>query len=268
MPELPDVEGFRRVLRRAAGHPVEAVDVSDAGVLRDASTADFRRSLTGLAFGTPRRLGKWLVAPMHAPGRRHRTDEPSVVFHFGMTGELLWCPGEPDSRHPHDRVVFVTGAGELCFRDLRKLQGLRLAHEDAACDEILAGTGPDAEAIGLEDFRGRLGATRRQVKTALMDQSTVAGLGNLLVDEILWRARLHPTTPTRALADDDWRHLHRRMRSTVRAAIPTGRVPPRSSWLTGRRDQDGSTCPRCGTPVRRTRVGGRATVWCPRCQPS
>jgi formamidopyrimidine-DNA glycosylase len=268
MPELPDVEGFRRVLRRAAGRRVEEVDVADDGMLRGTTTAKLHKLLVGLAFGTPRRLGKWLVAPMHTPGRRHRSHEPSVVFHFGMTGELLWFPGNQEDRHRHDRAIFVVDGGELRFRDVRKLQGLRLAHDDDELDEILAGTGPDAEAVSRAELRERLTATSRRIKSALMDQANVAGLGNLLVDEILWRARIHPTTSTRDLTYEEWARLHRRIRSTVRAAVPTGRVPPRSSWLTGRRDDSDPLCPRCGTELRRTRVNGRSTVWCPSCQPS
>lgn len=266
MPELPDVEGFRTVLRRATGHRIDAVDVEDEGVLRDVSADALRDTASGRAFGTGRRHGKWLIAPLREPGRRHRADEPSIVFHFGMTGELIWCPGDPGEPHRHDRVVFATEAGQLRFHDMRKLQGVRLAAGDEAVGDLLSGTGPDAATISLDELRGRLNTTRRQVKAALIDQSAVAGLGNLLADEILWRARIPPRAATRDLTDDDWRRLHRRTRSTVRAAIPTGRVPPRGSWLTGHRDESTPTCPRCGTQLRLERVGGRATVWCPRCQ--
>lgn len=101
-----------------------------------------------------------------------------------------------------------------------------------------------------------------------MDQEVIAGLGNLLADEILWRARIHPRQSTADLSDAACRRLHARMRTVLRQAIPTGRVPPRKSWLTGRRDEPSGSCPRCGSSLSHGRAGGRRTVWCPSCQPS
>jgi formamidopyrimidine-DNA glycosylase len=267
MPELPDVEGFRRVLARAAGRRITRVDVRDAGVVRGTSASAVKRVIPGHAFGTPRRHGKWLVAPLRTPGRRHRTEQPSVVFHFGMTGALVWTP-DAEEPHDHDRVIFVTDDGWLRFRDMRKLQGLRLASDDTQVDEILRDTGPDAGQITLDALHGRLTATRRQLKPALMDQTVVAGLGNLLVDEILWRARLNPARTTDELTRDDYARLRRRMRAVIRSANPTGRVPDHPSWLTGHRDASGGRCPRCGNTLAGRRVGGRRTVWCPNCQPA
>src|SRR5690606_4288490 len=267
MPELPHVEGFRRTLRRAAGRTLERVDVLDGGVLRDVSAAELRARLDGAVLATPRRHGKHLVAPLRAPGRRHRSTEPSILFHFGMTGALTWVTDD-SARHRHDRVVFVTDGGELRYRDMRKLQGIRLAGDDSAVDRVLARTGPDAASVTVEEFTERLAPTRRQLKAALMDQAVLAGLGNLLVDEILWRARLHPRTTTADLGDTDYRRLHARMMTTLRQASPTGRVPDHARRLTGRRDQPGGSCPPCGASLARGRVAGRATVWCPRCQPA
>ncbi|NIH81184.1 Fpg/Nei family DNA glycosylase [Amycolatopsis viridis] len=257
MPELPDVEGFRRVLtRHAAGKRITEVTTLDAGVLRGVTGRRLRDTLTGRRFGEPRRLGKWLIAPV--------VDRPeTVVLHFGMTGSLRWETGD---RERHDRVIFAFDDGELRYRDMRKLQGLRLAADDAELDRLLADTGPDALAVGQDRFRELLGR-RRQLKPLLTDQSVLGGLGNLLVDEILWRARLNPHTPAadldRAAADA----LYREMRAVLRAAVQAERVPPRKSWLTGRRDEPSGSCPRCGATLEHGRAGGRGTVWCPRCQP-
>lgn len=267
MPELPDVEGFRRVAARASGERIDRVEVADEGVLRGVKRKDLQRELTGTALGSPRRHGKWLVLPVRSPGRRHARDQPSVVMHFGMTGSLTWVDDSED-RHRHDRVVLVTDNGELRYRDMRKLQGVRLARDDDAVADLLGGAGPDAGEISATDLAGLLGAKNRQLKPALMDQSVVAGLGNLLVDEILWRARLHPQRSTSEMSDADLRRLHARMRRVLRDASEVGHVPPRRSWLTGHRDEPGDGCPRCGTELRRTRVGGRRTVWCPNCQPA
>jgi formamidopyrimidine-DNA glycosylase len=124
----------------------------------------------------------------------------------------------------------------------------------------------------VEGFRAVLaehGAGRRvkRVEVALMDQSVIAGLGNLLADEILWRARIHPRRPVRDLDPAARARIHGQMRRVLRAAIPAGRVPARARWLTGRRDADGADCPRCGATLARGRVAGRGTVWCPQCQP-
>jgi formamidopyrimidine-DNA glycosylase len=156
-----------------------------------------------------------------------RTGGPTLVLHFGMTGRLV-CGHADDPVEAHDRVLFTLGGGrQLRFRDQRKLQGLWLAH----------------------------------------DESVLAGLGNLLADEILWRARLRPDRGVRDLTGEDRRRLYGEMRRTLRSSVTAGCVPPRDSWLTGHRDDRDPRCPRCDSGLRRSRMAGRGTVWCPRCQP-
>jgi formamidopyrimidine-DNA glycosylase len=184
-----------------------------------------------------------------------------------MTGGLTWADAGDDARHRHDRVVFVMRGGELRYHDMRKLQGLRLADDEVAIERVLADLGPDAAGLSRAEMRERLGAARRRVKAALIDQTVIAGLGNLLADEILWRARIAPGRAVRDLDDDDHARLHRAMRRVLRDSIRAARVPPRPSWLTGVRDDHDGRCPRCGTALSRGRVGGRSTVWCRRCQP-
>jgi formamidopyrimidine-DNA glycosylase len=257
MPELPDVESYRAVLaEHAAGQRVERVEVADAGVLRDVTAGHLERSLRGHRFGDPERHGKWLIA---------RTDGPVLLMHFGMTGQLHWA-GDGQQRHRHDRVVFTLPAGELRFRDMRKLQGITLAQRPRDVDLVLADLGPDALSIGQQDFAEALGTGRQAVKAALLDQSVIAGLGNLLADEICWRACVNPRRPVRQLGSDERERLHGQMRQVLRDAIPASRVPAQSGWLTGSRDEDDAPCPRCGTILTKERVGGRRTVWCPCCQ--
>lgn len=258
MPELPDVEGFRSVLAGyAVGRRVRQTEVADPGVLRGTSARRLDQALRGRRFTGTSRHGKWLLA---------RTDGPVVLLHFGMTGSLHWsASGEP--RHRHDRVVFVLDGGELRYRDMRKLKGLTLARDQAEAGRILTGLGPDALSVGAEDFARLLESRRGAVKAVLVDQHVIAGLGNLLADEILWRARLHPRRRASDLETGEARRLHREMRAVLRAAVRAARVPPRRSWLTGVRDRGHPLCPRCGTELERSRIGGRATVWCPRCQP-
>ncbi|MFF5184736.1 Fpg/Nei family DNA glycosylase [Streptomyces sp. NPDC000345] len=258
MPELPDVEGFRRVLESCArGRVVRRVEVRDTGVLHGVSARQLRDALEGRRFTRTERRGKWLLA---------RTGGPTLLLHFGMTGRLLRAHPD-DPVEAHDRVlVTVSRDRQLRYRDQRKLQGLWLAHDESEVVRVLGRLGPDATAVGREDFEAALSSHRGSVKTVLTDQTVLAGLGNLLADEILWRAGLSPTSRADGLGEADRRSLYTHMRRTLRSAIPAGRVPPRNTWLTGHRDDPDAACPRCGSPLRRSHVGGRGTVWCPRCQ--
>ena len=259
MPELPDVEAFRTVLESCAvGREIRGVEVRDAGVLHGVGARELTRALEGRRFEAPERRGKWLLA--------HTDGEPTLLLHFGMTGRLV-CAGPDDAVQNHDRVLIDTVDGrQLRFRDQRKLQGLWLARDEAEIDRLLGDQGPDAARIGGDEFEALLASRRGRLKPTLTDQTVVAGLGNLLADEILWRARLRPDSRADALSHAERRRLYTRMRSTLRSAVAAGCVPSRESWLTGHRDDVEPTCPRCGNPLRRTRMAGRGTVWCPHCQ--
>ncbi|MFD5796093.1 Fpg/Nei family DNA glycosylase [Streptomyces diastatochromogenes] len=259
MPELPDVEGFRNVMN-TCGHVrrVRRVDVRDTGVLRGVTAKRLRRELEGRRLGRPWRHGKVLVVPVG--------DGLALVWHFGMTGELL-CARADDPPHTHDRVVLtLDDERQLRYRDQRKLQGIRLSPNPRALERLLARLGPDALEMARQDFLELLAGRRGAVKGVLMDQSLIAGLGNLLSDEILWRARVAPRRPARDLGDAEARHVFTAMRRVLATANRAGRVPPRRSWLTGHRDDAEPECPRCGGRLRSRRVSGRRTVWCEHCQ--
>ncbi|GAA2151365.1 Fpg/Nei family DNA glycosylase [Actinomadura napierensis] len=258
MPELPDVEGFRRVLAAHTGDRIRSVEVRDAGVLRGVSAGRLGRALRGHRFEEPRRRGKWLVAPVQGP---------VLMLHFGMTGSLSWHAGD-EPVHPHDRVIWRFGDGELRYRDMRKLQGVRLAEDGDEADRRLADLGPDALDLSRDGLADRLRDRRGRLKSALTDQSVIAGLGNLLADEICWRARINPLRRARDLDGDEVKALHRAMRDVLRRSVEAERVPPRRTWLTGARDDPEGACPRCGTRLSRRRVSGRMTVWCGHCQPA
>lgn len=261
MPELPDVEAFRRIASSCGkGRRIEKVQVVDAGVLRGVSARRLRGELEGRTLAAPGREGKWLIAPT--------LGGPTVLLHFGMTGQLLCSPSH-EPPHRHDRVRLHLDSGHvLGYRDQRKLQGLRLAASRADVDRTLAAQGPDALSVDAATLRELLDRHHRaRVKAVLMDQSVLAGLGNLLADEILWRARIHPTHSAGTLAHGDHRRLYSAMRRVLADSVRAGCVPGRPSWLTGHREGAAQACPRCGTPLDRGKVGGRTTVWCPHCQP-
>jgi formamidopyrimidine-DNA glycosylase len=257
MPELPDVEGFRSLAAaHATGQLIKRVDVADAGVLRGITARQLQDSLRGSRFERPERHGKWLIV---------RTDGPAILLHFGMTGSLQWLgSGAPLDRY--DRVIFVTSAGELRYRDMRKLQGITLAHDRREEDGVLAGLGPDALGVTAGQFNDALQGRRGAIKATLMNQKIIAGLGNLLADEILWRACINPRRPASSLTAPERRELYGQMRRVLRASVRAGCVPSRPSWLTGARQQRHPTCPRCHATLCRGRIGGRTTMWCPRHQ--
>ncbi|MGW6790541.1 Fpg/Nei family DNA glycosylase [Streptomyces chartreusis] len=259
MPELPDVEGFREVLDGCgSGRCVQRVEVRDTGVLRGVSGQRLRREVEGQRLGRPWRHGKLLIVPF--------ADELALVWHFGMTGELI-CAGADEPPVAHDRVVLtLDDERQLRYRDQRKLQGIRLTMNQSALARLLDRLGPDALDMTREDFVDLLAERRGAVKGVLMDQSLIAGLGNLLCDEILWRARVAPRRPARALGNTEARHVYTAMRGVLATATRAGCVPPRRNWLTGHRDDREPACPRCGRGLRARRVAGRRTVWCEHCQ--
>ncbi|MDT0444416.1 Fpg/Nei family DNA glycosylase [Streptomyces johnsoniae] len=258
MPELPDVEGFRRILDECGrGRRIARVGIADASVLHDVTAPRLRRALKGRRLAEPERRGKWLVA---------RTEGPTALMHFGMTGRLV-CQHPDDPPDRHDRVTFGLGdRHELRYRDQRKLKGIWLAATDDDIGRVIGEQGPDALHVTRAQLDDLLTGRRARVKSVLTDQTALAGLGNLLADEILWRARIRPARPAGDLGAAERRRLTEAMRQVLRTSVRAGRVPPRQDWLTGHRDADDPRCPRSHGPLRRDRVGGRGTVWCPVCQ--
>jgi formamidopyrimidine-DNA glycosylase len=251
VPELPDVDGFRRVLaENAVGERIETVDVLDPALLRDGRAA----MVEGERFGEPSRHGKWLIAP---------AGEAEVLMHFGMTGLLRWAR-RGSERHRHDRIVFVCHGGELRYRNMRRFGGVWIVEHDR--ERVTGPLGPDAAQVDEETFYELLDRRRGGLKAALMDQRMMSGLGNLMADEIAWRARVDPRTPVPRLSRRRRERLWKAMDEVVRQSLPTGRVPPLEGWLTAARDARPPECPRCGRRLRKPTVAGRTTAWCSRCQ--
>jgi formamidopyrimidine-DNA glycosylase len=257
VPELPDVEHFRRFFERhATGTRIERAVTTDPQILRNASAEQLDEALRGHRFEEPERHGKWLLG---------WTSGPAVLIHFGMTGGLGWSPG-PEGRHRHDRVIFETDHGELRYRNMRKLGGLWLAHDREEAHRLLAPLGPDALDARPRDLRATLDRHRGQVKAALMNQTIMAGVGNLAADEALWQARIHPSRRLDELDEDERRRLERAVRRVLRTWVDRVDDLPRG-WLLPVRGRPDAGCPRCGSPLQRTVSGGRTTYFCPVCQP-
>jgi formamidopyrimidine-DNA glycosylase len=261
VPELPDVEAYRRFFGRyAAGRTVRAVE-ADPTIVRGTDPAALDRALRGQRFAEPERHGKWMIG---------WTGGPALLLHFGMTGRLVWSGLEP-TRHRHDRLVLSFGDGEeLRYRNMRKLGGVWLAHGPEEVSALLGTLGPDALEVSRREFLRRLERRRGGVKAALLDQTLVAGVGNLIADEALWQAGIHPRRTIESMGPDERAGLYRAMHSVLRQAVatPDDYIPRKRSWLLHVRGEPGARCPRCRTPLARTVAGGRTTYFCPRCQPA
>jgi len=242
------------------GRKVERVVVPDETILRNATPRTLDRALRGHVFEEPERVGKWMLG---------WTDGPGLLLHFGMTGFFVWSGDEP-VRHRHDRVILeLAGGDELRYRNMRKLGGAWLAHDRDEASAILGPLGPDALMISRRDFLERLSRRRGGVKSALMDQSFVAGVGNLIADEVLWQAHLHPKHPVESLTDDERATLYRTMHSVLKGAVERyDYISRKRGWFNRVRGRAEAVCPRCGTPLERITAAGRTTYFCPRCQPA
>lgn len=258
MPELPDVEAYRRFFRRyATGRTIETVS-ADPTIVRNATPQALRQALRGHTFVDPDRHGKWLIC---------RTEGPALLLHFGMTGDLIWSGEEPES-HRHDRLTIgLDGGEEIRYRNMRKLGGAWLGHDGDEVRDILGPLGPDALAIGRREFLELLGRRRGGVKAALMDQWFIAGVGNIIADEVLWHARIHPRRRIESLGEEERRRLYTQLHGVLREAVEGyDYIPRKRSWLSHVRGLPDGRCPRCGSPLQRTTAAGRTTYFCPRCQ--
>ncbi|MGI9031549.1 MAG: Fpg/Nei family DNA glycosylase [Ilumatobacteraceae bacterium] len=256
MPELPDVEGYRRVLTtHLVGEVVRQVEVLDDSVIRNTTRRGVETTVRGRILVRVERRGKWLVAAFGGP---------ALVFHCGMTGSLL-ATARGTAHDRFDRMVLVATA-EVRYRDARKLGGIWLAEDEAAIDDIIGPQGPDARAVSHSELTGRLRDRRGAIKPVLMDQRVLAGLGNMLSDEVLWRAGVDPTRSAASLGEDELELLRRSLRDVLRRSVRAGKIPRTAPWLSSQRDAENPVCPRCGGRLGRRPIGGRTALSCRSCQ--
>jgi len=274
MPELPEVETVVRGLRALGLEHVviRRVTVRWPRTVAGLSPERFARSLAGRAIVRFSRRAKYIAADLDSGER--------LLIHLRMTGKLrLAAPGERPGKHDHLMIEFADGR-RLLFNDTRKFGRFRLT---AAGDDPLACLGPEplGDAFTADILRQRLSGKRRMIKPLLLDQTTLAGLGNIYVDESLWRAKIHPRRRADTLSVTEITRLHSAIRDVLRRAIANGGTTLGDGQtnfysVAGRRGRnadalavfrrDGTPCPRCGTPIMRTIVGQRGTHFCPACQ--
>ncbi len=250
-----EVEAYRQVANRTVGRTVRKVEAPDDWYLKGGTTARAVRSaVTGRTVTGTRRIGKLLLVD---------TDGPTLGLRFGMTGRLVVDGSGPIERLEYSSArdepswirfaLRFDGAGSMQMVDSRRLGGVTL-------DPGVGHLGPDALALKLTGFGMALAASRAPLKAWLLDQSRVAGIGNLLADEILWRAGIDPARPARSLDATEVRTLHRHLVRTIR--LLTTRGGSHTGDLQVARVR-GASCPKDGACLQRRTIGGRTTYSCP-----
>jgi len=280
VPELPEVETIVRDLRpQLAGRRIESVQLTRDPAIRKRlvrypNPTTFIHNLRGRTIRSVERRGKYLVMPLDHDGER-------LVVHLGMTGHLrVWEPEETPVKHTHFRALLDSGL-ELRYDDPRQFGRLLLGTQD----ELVAGRAFPAR-LGPEPIQGDLTeaefdsivkSRRRPIKSALLDQSFLAGVGNIYADEACFRAGIRPSRWTHRLTARERRALY----SAIQEVLENGIAARGSSIINyvdafgvrgGNQEKllvygrSGEPCVKCGTPLQGTRLAGRGTVYCRKCQ--
>jgi formamidopyrimidine-DNA glycosylase len=269
VPELPEVETARQLIADEALHRrIVAVDDADTFVLRPHAPGELRDALTGRTLTEAHRRGKTIWLGTSALGES-TVPGPDLGIHLGMGGRIVVTSADGLAAEGGDRarrdaqprkaewnrftVRFADG-GSLVLFDKRRLGRVRLNPDIDAL-------GPDAAEVTAAEFRDLITKGSIAVKARLLDQSKIAGVGNLLADEALWQAKISPAAPTGSLQRKDADRLYRALESALRSAIAKGGVHT-GDVIAAR--HPGGTCPRCGAEMRHGTVGGRSTWWCSR----
>jgi formamidopyrimidine-DNA glycosylase len=265
VPELPEVETVRRRLEPVlVGRSFDRVEILDARLTRPEDPLAVAVELVGERVAAVDRRGKYLIVRF-ASGR-------ALLVHLRMTGSF-----HVDEEASHERaIVTLDDRRRVSYRDVRRFGTWLLLEPDEVEPYLAARVGEEPlDALFTVAHLGERIATRRApIKAALLDQRTLAGLGNIYTDEALWWARIHPLRPAESLERAEVRHLHRAIRRALERGIARQGADLGDGVYRGGRMQqefkaygrEGDPCDRCGTPIAKTRVGGRGTWFCPTCQ--
>jgi len=273
VPELPEVETVRRRLAPLLeGRTFERVEIADLRLTRPLDPAEVAAELEGERVALVDRRGKYLIVRFES-GR-------ALLVHLRMTGSFFHSPAGRLQDDPHRRaVVSLDDGSDVAYRDVRRF-GTWLVLEPDEVDAYIdtrVGREPLEDAYRAKHLGERLSGRRAPVKAALLDQRTLAGVGNIYADEALWRARIHPVRPADSLDPDEVKALHRGVRQALQAGIRRQGSTLRDYRLPNGEEggaqhefkvygRGGEPCERCGTPIDKIRVAGRGTWYCPACQ--
>ncbi|HZM73210.1 MAG TPA: bifunctional DNA-formamidopyrimidine glycosylase/DNA-(apurinic or apyrimidinic site) lyase [Candidatus Polarisedimenticolia bacterium] len=280
MPELPEVETVARDLRpRVVGARIAGTRTNWLKTLRSGDPAAFGAAVIGREIVGTTRRAKLVVLELD--------DGQAITIHLKMTGQLFVVPAEtPEDAYVRAVVSFDDGR-ELRFRDIRKFGRIGIASRDGVSGDLIGelggpktfrGFGPEPldPAFTLSTFRRRIRGRRGRLKSLLLDQAFIAGVGNIYADEALWAAKLHPLRTAQTLRPADERHLYSHLRRLLEEAVerrgssiddytaPDGDGSMQEHLAVYGRT--GEPCERCGRPIRRFFLGGRGTHFCSWCQ--
>lgn len=275
MPELPEVEHAARTLRAwLSGRSIVRAVASDTRIFRGGSPRDFERLLAGRRIERIDRRGKYLLLTFDGG--------LGLLSHLGMTGQWVRRAPKPASgrrtvpRHSHARLVLDDG-NAVHYVDPRLFGRLSLVVEGAVSElPVIRALGPDAIVDGIDASRlhAVLARSARPVKVALLDQSVLAGVGNIYATEALFHAGIHPARPSKSLTLDETARLAVEIRAVLEVSI-AGMGGDEIAYLwqgLGARnrfviyDRAGTPCPRCGRALEKATIGGRTSAFCPGCQ--
>lgn len=275
MPELPEVEHVVRALRRAiVGREIVAAEINLPKLVTPTSTSAFNRKLKGSRIQAVTRRGKFILIELDS--------DRILVVHLRMTGAfLVLTPEDALPRHAH-AIFYLDDERRLVFRDQRQFGVMRLvAKARLGKTKGISGLAPEpfSEDFSVEYLKETLARSRRTLKTLLLDQTRVLGLGNIYAAEALFRAGVNPFKTASELSSGRVERLHQAIRDVLRAAV-SGNSARRLNlenpngfsygeafgkvWQVYERE--GEACFKCGTRIRRLTHGGRSTYWCPKCQ--
>jgi len=262
MPELPDVEVFRKYMDATSlQQEIDDVEVRDAErILKETTPGDLKEGLVGNKFLFTRRHGKHLFAVL--------TGGLWIMMHFGMTGFLKYFKKEEEAPG-HIRVLYrFTGGYNLAYDCQRKLGQLQLVESPEKYVEE-TGLGPDvmSNKFDFNKFLKSLENSRAMVKSALMNQDLMAGIGNVYSDEILFEAGVHPRAKARDLPEEKLKDVYSALKEVLQEAVDSEADPENmpSHYLLPYR-KEGGECPKCGGEIRKIKVSGRSSYVCPSCQ--
>jgi formamidopyrimidine-DNA glycosylase len=273
MPELPEVETVRaRLEPKLVGRRFARVEIFDSRLTRPDDPAAVAAELEGERVAALDRRGKYLIVRFES-GR-------VLLIHLRMTGQLLHDGAPPRAEDVHRRaVVSLDDGSDVIYRDIRRFGTWQLVEEDELQPYLAQRVGhePLVRSFTSRRLAEALEGRRTPLKSALLDQRRLAGVGNIYADEALWRARLHPLRPAGELSTAEVAALHRGIRAALNAGIARQgatlnnyRTPDGSRGTMQEEfrvyGREGDPCDRCATPIEKIRAAGRGTWYCPSCQ--
>ena len=271
MPELPEVETVRRGLEKLIlGKKITIIDIRYPKMIKT-DLDQFQKELPGQVVKSMGRRGKYLLF--------YLTDKV-LISHLRMEGKYFYYPDQvPERKHAHVFIHFEDG-GTLVYEDVRKFGTMELLAPELLDSYFISkklGPEPSEQDFDLESLKLALKKSKKPIKPHLLDQTLVAGLGNIYVDEVLWRAKVHPSRTSNSLTTQEARKVHDETINVLGQAVEKGGSTIRTytnafgedgtmQELHQVYDKAGQACSRCGTSIEKIQLGGRGTHFCPNCQ--